>query len=223
MATAAVIPQTRTFSGTPDYTAPLTFTQFNPAWGTLQSIDIIGSIGISGGALRLDNDAVNPASGAVFMGSYLNVSSTDVLIYDASLQPIFGLNEVLAQDSGVLGLDSDDGDAEVGGTANYSTSGDDWNEWYPNAQSDSESGTIGATVWESLVGYIGTGTFSISALANQLANYGSLGGVQAQIDPISTSGEVQIIYTYEPIPEPAEWAALFGFSVVLISLLRRRA
>jgi hypothetical protein len=133
---------------------------------------------------------------------------------DGSLNPIFQAGDVRAAGGTTLSVSADDGDSEVGGTANFSTAGGDYGAYSGGAVSDGDSGTVHSLV---LGQYTGTGTYTVTVNASQIASYGSLGGVQAQIDPLSTSGEVKIVYTY--IPEPATMGLLAAGA---IGLLRRR-
>ena len=61
----AKVPQTHTFSGTPDTNGVLAFDKFDTHGGTwiLNSIQVTLNLNTSGGRLKLDNDSEQSASG----------------------------------------------------------------------------------------------------------------------------------------------------------------
>jgi hypothetical protein len=126
-AMGSTITQTQSYGGIPDYSQTLTFNKFNDLGGTLtlQSIYVSVDLYANGGALRCDNDAVTPASGAIEFGAQATVGSSVPLI-DAMFQPIFQAGDVKATGGTTLNLAADDGDVEVGGTPNFSMAGLDY-------------------------------------------------------------------------------------------------
>ena len=214
---AATITQTKTFTGTPTYSSSLTFDQFDNVggWRILNSVELVASTQTQGGALRLDNDSPTPASGTVTFGSQTLLSSNNVVMRNSG-GDIFQTNSLHATGSSSLNLGADDGDIEVGGTPNYSQVGVDYDFYNGGTTNSSASGFVSSSYFAD---YIGTGTFAVNVDATQLADYSSFSGVQAQIDPLTSNGELTIIYTFTAIPEPAAFAIL-GFSA--IPLLRRR-
>lgn len=213
-ALGATITQNLPYAGTPDYSQPLTFNQFDDLGGTLtlQSIWVSVSLDAEGGALRCDNDAETPASGAIEFGAQALVSASVPLV-DAGLNPIFQPGDVKATGGTTLNLSGDDLDGEVGGTLNFSYVGSDYDFYLGGQASDSDDGYVSPSAFAA---YIGTGTFTITLDASQVANYGSLGGVQAQIDPLTAGGEVTVVYTYTPEPAALGLLAMGGL------LARRR-
>jgi hypothetical protein len=215
---AVIIEQTQDFSGTPNFDANLVFDEFDDDGGnlTLQSIRVDVSLNVTGGSLKVDNDGNQPASGAVEFGAEVLLSST-VSLVDASLQPIVQPGDVKATDGTTLSVTADDGDTEVGGTPNFSYLGTDYDFFNGTAQSDSDFGYVSSSAFSQ---YIGTGTYIITVDADQVADYGALGGVQAQIDPLSASGQVKITYSY--VPEPAALGLLAIGGVAILFRRRRR-
>lgn len=210
-----MIPQSKSFSGTPNFAQNLIFDQFDDLGGTrtLQSIEVQVLLNVDGGSLKVDNDGEQSASGAVVFGAEVLLTST-VSLVDASIQNIIQPGDVKATGGTTLSLTADDGDTEVGGSAFFSYAGTDYGFYDGGPAGDSDSGFVSTTVFGQ---YIGTGTYTITVNASQIADYGALGGVQAQIDPLSSSGYVKVIYTY--VPEPATLAAMAMGS---LALLRRR-
>ncbi len=212
-----VITQTLPYGGTPDYSQTLTFNQFDDLGGTLtlESIFVSALLNVQGGALRCDNDAQTPASGAIEFGAQAVVGSSVPLI-DALFQQIFQPGDIKATGGTLLNLSPDDGDAEVGGTAYFSYQGQDYGFYVGGSPTDGDSGWVNPVVFGQ---YIGLGTFTITMDGTQVADYGSLGGVQAQIDPLTTGGEVTVVYTYSPEPATLGLLALAG----LVACRRRLA
>lgn len=213
---AGVITQTIPFSGTPSYSSTLTFNKFDNQGGTLtlQSVFVSVNLNANGGALRLDNDATTPASGSVEFGAEASISSS-VSMIDAGFMQIFQAGDIKATGGAGVSLGADDGDAEVGGTPFFSYAGTDYGNYAGGAVSDGDFGNVNSLVFGQ---YIGTGTFTVTVNTSQVANYGSLGGVFAQIDPLTTSGSFTVEYNY--IPEPAT-AALLAIGGLLF--VRRRS
>ena len=216
-AMAATITQTQNFSGTTTYSSSLTFNQFDDAggWRILSSIELRANTTAVGGALRLDNDQTSAASGSVNFGSQTLLSSNDVVMRNTSGE-IFQSTSLRATGSASINLGADDGDTEVGGTSNYSQVGVDFGSYTGGTTNSSASGFVKSSYF---VDYIGSGTFAVSVDASQVADYSSFSGVQAQIDPLTSSGSMTIIYTYTAVPEPAAMALL---GLTSIPVLRRR-
>lgn len=214
---AATITETEDFSGIPNLTAHLEFEQFNqPAWGTINSILITLVLYANGGALRVDNDSSSAASSKVGFGGQATLTSSDVVLLNGSFQNPVGT--VVASTSNSVSLAANDGDAEVGGTPNFSSQGSDYGQILGQEVSRSASGYVASMFWSSLTGFIGTGSYTLTVNANQYLNLGSLGGAQQQIDPLSVSGTVSVTYDYTgdgppppaPTPEPSTFALLCG-------------
>ncbi len=215
VASAYTITQIQSYGGIPDYNQILTFNKFDDMGGTrtLQSVYVEVNLTANGGALRCDNDAVTPASGAIEFGAQVGVTSS-VSMIDALFNPIFQAGDVKATGGTSMNLSADDGDDEVGGTANFSMAGTDYDFYIGGLVSDGDNGIVNPLVYPQ---YIGLGTFTVTLSASQVAQYGSLGGVQAQIDPLATTGTVKVVYTW--VPEPA---ALGLLAVGGLLFIRRR-
>jgi hypothetical protein len=65
------------------------------------------------------------------------------------------------------------------------------------------------------------GTFTLSADVDQLLDFGGVGGISGQFEPVTAIGNV--IVTYEYVPEPSGWAIAFCGLVGLLRLRRRFA
>ena len=212
---ADLIVQQQNFSGFPNYNAVLTFNQFDTSLGTLDSIFVEFHMESENGELRLDNDGAGGASGTVTFGSSGLISSTDVSLLDATLQPV--VDQLMGVSVDNPNLSPDDGDAEVGGTINFSQVGPDSATLSPSNTMQDDSGFIGAA---QFVQFQGLGTYDINAQLGQMLeiNFGGAGGIQFQGDPIFTTGYVRITYDYT-IPEPSTLTLLATASLLM---LRRR-
>jgi len=210
---AAPIVQTKPFSGTPDFTEDLTFDKFDDQGGTLTllSIEVIHTLNVNGGQLILDNDGVDPAVGTFIFGAAGAISSLDVSLLDSLLQPVTG--QLSATHSGPFNLAGNVGD----GAADYDPSPPDGMQYNGGVKTDSDSGFISSTVFAQ---YTGAGTYDIKAGVNQGAAFGGLSGIEWAVTPVTSSGEVTVIYNY--VPEPAT-LSLLGISGLAMIRRRRRA
>ncbi len=223
---AAILTETQYFSGIPDFNSPMEFTYWNADWGVINAIYVEMGLYVFNGALRVDNDAGSGSSSTVEFGAEGQVTSPDVGMFTATFQrPV---QEVLATTSGSLNLTADDGDAEVGGTGNYSNQGTDFGEILGAPAFTLGGGNVGAIFFNS---FIGVGTYTVVAEVDQYANLGSFGGAQQQIDPLSSTGFVSITFDYTGdgpptpglglVPEPASIALLLSSMAILLSARRR--
>ena len=197
-ARAAIYQDSQSFEGITG-TFLLTFDQFNPLWGVLNSVTLTFNLYSSGGALRFDNDGATPASGNVRFGVDGNFYSEDL-----TGDPDEPLSLVVRAQSPLTAVSvaADDGDLEVGGTAGFSTVGPD----YAEINGGNYFATRTSDMADYLVGFLGIGTFTITAEANQFVSASAFGGAQQQIDPSSVSGTVIVTYNYSgdgpPPPQP---------------------
>lgn len=204
------ITQTNTFSGTPNYSKALWFNQFDTLGGIRTLTNVTVSVFLltdAQGSIGVDNDGALSASGEVTMGNKLTL--TVALAYGVGLSPLY------ATTAAAFSLAADDGDG-----ATYSTIGSDYGFMGVTATQTNSSAIIGSGYWGA---YQGSGAFLFDAYIDQIANYAVLGGVQALIDPMHSSGRVVVTYDY--IPEPASaMLVFFGAGVgVVIHRARREA
>jgi len=215
---AAVITQTKTFSGQPNYSSVLTFNKFDDLGGlyTLNSILIEVTLNTAAGArLGIDNDGVNGASGTAEFGSNGSITGADVSLMKQDFAFFFG--SVASTSSKEMVLGGDDGDTEVGGTSFFSYSGTDYDELVTGFTTESTSAFISSLVFGQ---YTGAGTYNITYGVNQYMNMGAFSGVQFFGDPVTTDGEIRITYDYA-IPEPGS-VSLIMLVVGIAAWIRRR-
>lgn len=209
-AQAAPIVQAQNFGpATPNFNQTLTFNQYNGLLADLVSVHIKVDLNINGGRLELDNDGLDPAAGTADLGASVSISSGDVALVDALLQPVVG--SVDASNSSLFALGSNDGDPTTG----FDAGGTDYFDFIGSPASDTDNGFIGSLAF---AGYVGAGTFDINAVINQIINYGAIGGISFAGTPVTASGTVTV--TYEIIPAPGA-AGLIGLGG-LVALRRRR-
>ncbi|MBU2457846.1 MAG: PEP-CTERM sorting domain-containing protein [Planctomycetes bacterium] len=213
---AFTIPQTKYFSGTPSMSGSLTFNRFDNYGGTLvlQSIDISLTLQASGGYFILDNDNTSPVSGTFEFGANATIiGATDVILKDSSSQDIPA--QAAAYHSGVFNLAADVDDD----TGDYDPTGPDGMFYNGGIENSTTSGSIGNAFWSGFTGS-GTGTYNINFSVTQRASCSGPDYIENQSSPPpSTFGFVTVLYTYEPVPEPATIALL---TVGALALLKKR-
>ncbi len=210
LASAATITQTKTFSGIPNISGPLTFNKFDSSLGTLTSIQVYFTLQVNGGQLILDNDSDSPASGIFEFGAIGNISSSDVSLIDSATTVIPGPIEAYNSQAFSLNANVDDGPGD------YDPAGPDGLQYDGGIESGDTSGFVGSMVWG---GYIGTGTYDIDYTVIQWLDYGSVSGVEVAYTPVSADGDVTMIYKYNIIPEPATMVLL---AIGAVAILRKK-
>jgi hypothetical protein len=185
----------------PNMSGYLTFDQFDNHGGTwvLSSIEVLLTLHTSGGQLVLDNDSDQPASGIFQFGAKGNIESNDVTLLNSSAQTIPG--QAGAYHSRAFSLEPENGD----GPNNRDGNSPDGLVYDGGTESGIVSGLVGSSYWtgSGAKGYLGTDTYDIYYSIFQWLDYGSIGGIEYAVTPVSASGDVTITYTYDVIPEPA--------------------
>jgi len=215
---AAVMTQTKTFGGQPNYSSVLTFNKFDDLGGlyTLNSILIEVTLNTAAGAkLAIDNDGVNGASGTAEFGSNGSITGASVTLLKQDFTTFYG--SLVSTSSKLMVLGGDDGDTEVGGTSFFSSSGQDYDELVTDFTTESISAFISSAVFGQ---YTGTGTYDITYGVNQYMNMSAFSGVQFQGNPVTADGEIRITYDYV-IPEPGS-VSLITLVVGIAAWIRRR-
>lgn len=221
------IVQTKTFTGdVGNVNQVFVYDQFDTQGGTrvLDSVQILVGLQSFGGERTVDNDDSVGATGTVEIGLTGGISSADVSLVDLAFQPIGG--SIDASTSGSLTVDPDDGDLEVGGTPNVSVVGPDAATYTGGNPNDGDVGFVAPAVWTALVGYIGTGTYTINADYTAYSKFLGFGGIQDAGEPPTSDGFVTVIYEYHNeeifIPEPMTLGAVSAAFAGLAGYLRRR-
>lgn len=215
---AAIITQSQGFGGQPSLVKTVEFDRFDPSRGTLTSVEWRIILDIEGGSLTVDNDGVDPTTVDVKLGAKASLSSTDISLVDDSFQPILsGLSAVSASTGSVFNLAADNGDGMTFDPT--MPDADTHNGGFANA-----SGTAFADPTD-LSDYLGTTMFNVKVHLDQLLDFGGVGGVSGQFDPVTAWPNVVLIYEYEHTPEPGSGslAALGLGSWLLIQGRRRRS
>ena len=207
VASAAVVTQTETFSGTPSFNRALTFNQFDDNDGayTLDSVTVRLYLTTSAGAqLDVDNDGELATEGTASFGSLGSLSSVHVFLGgDAAVSTLTTKYMTLAGD------DSDG--------AGIQTTGLDYDFLVTTEQSDSNVINVSSG---SFFQYIGTGTFDINASINQEINFGAMGGVSGAFSPLAANGRVEVEYNYT-VPEPASALMICVVGTIALGIRRR--
>lgn len=207
----ALITQTKTFSGLPDFSAPLLFNQYSGNPADLVNVNISYSITIRDGQFIVDNDSPTPAITTATFGASLSTSSADVILVDNAFQPI--LQGVSATNSQLFLLDADNGD----GVNNYDSSGPDGGILVGTTKTVTGNGNVNSLGYG---GYLGAGQFTINALTNQVGSLSYNSGIETATTPVNVSGFIAV--TYSVVPEPSS-TALLGLAAIGLAFRRRRA
>ena len=91
-----------------------------------------------------------------------------------------------------------------------------------SVDNDSDDGNVFSGAWTSgPKGYLGSGTFIISADATQGQTATGINGLQGACTASLASGEVTVTYTFTPVPEP-DLARLACLPLLGFLIYRRR-
>ncbi len=223
---AVSIVQTQSFGFVPNGNQTLAYNQFDDSLGTLTKVTVSLAISKSGGRFELDNDS---GSQAIFNAEHKVqgwLTSTDVKFLDASSNTFVAFeNDIAATSVTGVTLEATTGDA----TDQFDrTNAIDYADITPATISASASGDVGAARWTGTVvqagatGYVGNGTFTLKANANQDFNTSGFSGVSTATSPAAASGNVTITYEYTPVPEPGIMALLICSAGALLLGRSRR-
>jgi len=199
-----------TVSTNTDFTGLLTATQWNPAWGTLTSVEIDLTSNLSTD-LQIKNSDTSNSTGTVF-------TELQVFVQDSGNHLNGG---VFSTGAGVLAY-CDPGNC-VSGKYAYTLA----------AGASTDSGALVASSSQDyvynlaaiLAEYTGTGTFSLTDKTLTGTLLGNTGGNTTAIQNSFEATTGDVIYTYTPPPSGApEPATLFlmGSALVGVGVLRKR-
>lgn len=195
---------------TPNYVAPMTFNQYSGDPGNLTAIIVDLGVTTQGGLGQVDNESGNPATVWVEFGSSAYIFSPQVSLPSNLTSPMNQVNAAVGQ-SFTLGADDGDGSGVQKGGADYGE--------LPGATvSNSATGNVLSTSFSQ---YVGTGTFSIFALASTYLNVTGAGGISQGSTPPLAGGQVTITYKEATppgggVPEPTTMLLLGGSLVGLV-------
>lgn len=212
-ASAATITQTQGFIGQPNFDKVVEFERFDPALGTLQSVEWRFNLAINGGTLTVDNDGPLPAEVNVKLGATGALSSDDVRLLDDTFTNILSGGSALDVSTGtVFTLEGDNGDGMT-----FDPTMPDADTHVGGAASTSGSGFVNSTFFDD---YLGTDYFGVTADLNQLLDFGGIGGISGQFDPVTADSNITLIYQY--VPEPGTGISmLLGLGLLLHGCRRR--
>jgi hypothetical protein len=169
--------QQKDFNGITGFSANLTFDKFN-ASGTLTSVEIIINLQITGGNLIINNASNDPATGPFEFGTNAVLEPIDISLVGGP-----GIAQAINHLS--VDLRGNDNDVYSGGIV----------------PPDTQSGFIDSSCWGQ---YKGSGSYNIIVRTYPWTNYSGTGEIEYFANPLpAASGYVEVIYTYDSVPEPA--------------------
>ncbi len=212
MASGATITQMETFSGVPDFSTPLTFDSFDTSLGTLDSVEIIADLLITGGTAQVDNESPSTATVTVEFDADADLMSAGEVFMPA-------VNAVASVTQNLL-LDPDDGDGASidpsptdGATIPIvSTTGLD------SALMVRANGGIEALQVSTFEDISAGADYVIMLDSGTVFSISGASGVAGGFTPASVSGDVTVKYNYT-VPEPMTMSLL---AIGGAALLRRR-
>ncbi len=209
---ASTIIQTQGFVGKPGLEKPLTFNQFDPSTGTLQSVQIDLLLEISDGTLTLDNDGEDAVATSILLGATGQLRSEDVRLLDDADSPILAGSDALSVSTGsVLALAAENGDGVL------------FDPTVPDARihfGETTSSLHGGTIHKDyMADFFGSDVFTIIGDFEPLVDFGAGENVSGQFDPVTMS--VNVILRYEVVPEPSGLLLVLG-GLLGIGVARRR-
>lgn len=203
------ITQTLNFSGVPDFSQPLLFSKYDGPLSELTNVNVSYSITIEGGLFIIDNDANTPASLTANFGAGLGATSSDVNLLDDSFNPI--ISGVSVFNSGTFNLAPNEGD----GLNDFDPSGPDGASLVGTTQNTTGGGDVNSMF---LAQFVGSGTYTINANANQIGSLSFNSGIETATTPVSAFGTITVTYT---VPEPSS-TMLIGLTAAGLAFRRRR-
>lgn len=215
VASALTITQTQGFIGRPNLNKPVEFAKFDPSYGTLQGVGLRFDLHIEGGSLIVDNDGQQPAQVQVKLGAVGSLASADVHLVDSLLNPIAsGASEVIVSTGTTLNLLADNGDGST-----LDSAPPDAGSHAGGVASAFASGSVSSNFFGD---YIGTDMFTIHAKISQLLDFGGVGGISGQFEPVLSEANITLTYDYvQGVPEPSTWLGAVLSGLVLWRVRRR--
>ncbi len=210
-APAAMITQTRTFSGIPDFQSILNFDSFDTGLGTLLGVTIWVDVDVTSGQAIVDNESDSLASVTVDFSADAAASSAGEVFF-----PTTTANAAISQS---LQLGPDDGDgnsidpASPDGAAVSLNSASGSMMTSMLASASTQQATQVSTFTDLLAG----ADYDILLDSSTIFQIYGASGVAGGFTPANVAGEVTVQYNY--VPEPATMSLL---AIGGVAALKRR-
>lgn len=197
---------------TPNFRQTLTFDKYAGPASDICSIQVFMNLQISDGFLVVDNDGALPALAAAKLGAEGDISSMDVPLLDAGLQPVTSPVQVATMQIFNLGPDNGDGSLPM---FPPDPAGPDGGLMLGQPGAGSDNGFISPALFAP---YAGGGTFNVLVDVDQVIDFGGIGGVEGSFGSVIAQGSVKVIYI---VPEPATMSLLGLGALGLLRRIRR--
>jgi hypothetical protein len=211
-ASGAVITQSRSFGGIPDFQQALTFDSFDTALGTLLGVTIWVDVDINSGQALVDNESDSLA--------LVNVNFSADATASSAGEVFFPNTTAVATVSQSLQLDPDNGDGNTidptapdGATVPLTASGSSMLVLLASA--GAQQALQVATFEDTLAG----ADYDILVDSSTVFQISGASGVAGGFTPANVAGEVIVQYTY--VPEPATMSLLTLGGAVLLKRRRK--
>lgn len=207
---AVLLEQTATFTNVPiaSPSFDIALNKFNPALGTLISVEFKLEISTQGSSLTFDNEATVPGSVTLNLGAEVKAKTGVALITELMVNP-------MTSGTGAVTADNDPFPPNFSGTDSFSISS--------GVLSDSAS--ILRNTAPFLAQFTATGsphTF-LTTISNRRDDSSSTSGIFGETSSVggTFTGKLTVIYNYNALPIPEPGSAIWGLAIGLVAGVRR--
>jgi len=208
--------QSQSFTAVPNYDHIFTFNKFDPALGTLLSVQITLDVSVDNGSLVVDNDGVQGGNINVDLGADATLAGSEPIL-DTGFNGIPTVSAVNSASGSVTGNDTDS-------TSQFDNDGGPDNFVFNGTLATDSDGLFINPIFHS--NYTGSGsTFTTTADVNTVFNFSGLSGLAGSFSPVDATVAVTVVYKYDDgntVPEPSTVLSLVIAGALALVRLRRK-